>query len=102
MFAACLTHGEQTNHCKMTMVWWENDISILLFYCRGHDQIGSRDRCVSVIHKAVVSRAVSCVADQTEDFRRRGRRRSRDVVLCYPYSSTKDLGEEFRRRGRRR
>ena len=30
-----------------------------LFYCRGHDQIGSRDRCVSVIHKAVVSRAVS-------------------------------------------
>ena len=58
MFAACLTHGEQTNHCKMTMVWWENDISILLFYCRGHDQIGSRDRCVSVIHKAVVSRAV--------------------------------------------
>ena len=29
MFAACLTHVKQTNHCKMTMVWWENDISIL-------------------------------------------------------------------------
>ena len=57
MFAACLTHGEQTNHCKMTMVWWENDISILLFHCRS--QVArSRDRCVSVLHKAVVSGAV--------------------------------------------
>ena len=29
MFAACLARVKQTNHCKMTMVWWENDISIL-------------------------------------------------------------------------
>ena len=59
MFAACLTHGKQTNHCKMTMVWWENDISILFVCCRGHDQIGSRDKCVCLFYtKAVVSRAV--------------------------------------------
>ena len=59
MFAACLAHGEQTNHCKMTMVWWESDVSILLFHCRSK-VARSRDRLCRY-HKAVVSGAV-CVS----------------------------------------
>ena len=43
MFAACLTHGKQTNHCKMTMVWWENDISILFAVLQRSRDWGSRD-----------------------------------------------------------
>ena len=63
MFAACLTHGEQTNHCKMTMVWWESDVSILLCHCRSKVVTwqsvfiiqGSGGGSLCLLHKAAVS-----------------------------------------------
>ena len=70
MFAACLTHGKQTNHCKMTMVWWENDISILFAVLqRSRDSVW-RDHvtvCVCITLKALVREAVCTVVEDHRD-----------------------------------
>ena len=44
MFPACGTKMKQTNHCKLTMVWCEDDISFLFVLLqRSRDGCRSRD-----------------------------------------------------------
>ena len=65
MFAACLAHGEQTNHCKMTMVWWENNVSFLLCHCR-YLEPGHVTSCVIVLKAVVSAVCVSLTAGERD------------------------------------
>ena len=45
---------KQTNHCKLTMVWWENDISFLFGLlqklrvgCRSRDSVSFQSRLLA-------------------------------------------------------
>ena len=90
MFAACLAHGEQTNHCKMTMVWWENDVSILLCHCRCQEP-GHVISCV-VISQVNSVGAVRVSLVGSEDFLETKRTKVREMELRRKKSSGSDIG----------
>ena len=91
MFAACLAHGEQTNHCKMTMVWWENDVSILLCHCRC--QVArSRDRLCRYYNQGSSVGAVRVSLVGSGDLLETRRTKVREMESRRKKSSGSDIG----------